>query len=165
MPGRCSSPATTTTSSRATRSAPTPSRRPRTRGRTGRSSPSFSICSDTDRSALSRRRTGGRRDVVPVAGGVLDDHWEIVRQQVSLSDQLERRLGYLADVLVLVVIALFDRRARIAFLLSLHAGARQRNVRALHAREHVGGSRAVVEQIPAGVGRERNRELRHSDSG
>ena len=63
-----------------------------------------------------------------MSSGVLEDDREILGEEEALADQLLRRLRDESQVLVLVVIALFDRPARIAAALPIGGCAREGNI-------------------------------------
>src|SRR5204863_9350066 len=114
---------------------------------------------------LLRRRRRRRCDKVPVPCRAAQDRRQVFAKQVSLIDQIQRRLADETEIGVLVAIPLFDRGPRITGTPALGGAARQRNVRTLHARQLGRRSGTSVEEIPSGIGGERNRELGHPDPG
>ena len=96
-----------------------------------------------------------------MARGLAEDRRQVAGQQVPPVDEDQRRLGHEPEIRGAAAVPLLDRAPRVADALPVLGGQGERDVGPLHARQHVGRARALAEQVPAGVGGQRHRDLRH----
>ena len=90
---------------------------------------------------------------------------QVLAQQVAGVDEFERRGGVAAEVVLPARVALLHRGPRVAGGLPLARRPRERQERPHHAGEFVRRPGLGAEQVPAGVGGERDRHFRQPDAG
>src|SRR5688572_22538716 len=81
----------------------------------------------------------GLGDVIPSRSGLRDNARHVILQEIAFGHEIVRSLGDLGQVLIAAAITLFDRAPRIARLIALRLGSRQRDERSLHAGDNVDG--------------------------